>query len=182
MPGTTWVTLAFAAAMACTAACGGGGGGGGNGASNQVCEAVNEAATRCGFSQGGGDVGGLCGQYATDTEYTQCLAACYENSFCSVIHPNVCSSSKDPQNMNGCTQNCYNKVWECVDGTKVKLGFLCDDFDDCPDHSDEKNCTYDKRFDCKNGIQNFPWSYWCDGDLDCTDGSDEQGCADVFCP
>ncbi|XP_058266507.1 basement membrane-specific heparan sulfate proteoglycan core protein-like isoform X2 [Hemibagrus wyckioides] len=97
---------------------------------------------------------------------------------------------------------CSTDEFDCRTGPCIPLSFLCDNRPDCPDMSDELNCTVPvvtpppipipsttadiktpprpgpclaDQFTCLNG-QCVSQDYVCDGDTDCSDGSDEQKC------
>jgi len=72
----------------------------------------------------------------------------------------------------------------CKDGSCVKGGKGCDGTPDCPDGSDEINCSFEcmiqdsqlEGYTCADGSC-VSGRQRCDAKADCTDGSDERGCA-----
>ncbi len=63
--------------------------------------------------------------------------------------------------------------FECADGsTSVPQDWVCDDFEDCADASDEADCM---PFVCTDGSE-VQQSWVCDGFEDCMDGGDESDC------
>lgn len=77
-----------------------------------------------------------------------------------------------------CLPVCNNATeFLCVESQKcIPIGYVCDDVFDCPDHSDEFNCTCGyTSFHCGNG-QCIDPALRCDGLPNCRDASDEVDC------
>ncbi len=98
---------------------------------------------------------------------------------------------------------CIYGQYQCDDGTCLLNLYTCDGSHDCPDGSDEKNCTHVCHFferdfwdgrdcfekcvarDCSCSAHYFqctigkcvPWSFVCNGKDDCKDFSDEIHCS-----
>ena len=80
--------------------------------------------------------------------------------------------------------------WYCDDGEIIDPSYVCDDYEDCSDGSDEANCEEPEGGEeageevsavwyCDDGAEIDPSSV-CDGIYDCWDGSDEYGCGESW--
>lgn len=78
---------------------------------------------------------------------------------------------------------CESTAFQCSDGvTCIPLSWRCDAKSDCPDRSDELDCTKagkncdSHQFECKITQKCVPREWVCDGDYDCGpyDTSDED--------
>ncbi|MBI2898498.1 MAG: LDL receptor domain-containing protein [Deltaproteobacteria bacterium] len=67
--------------------------------------------------------------------------------------------------------------FECGDGACISDSWVCDDFTDCDDGSDEAGCDtcLPGDFQCDDGSC-IPGAWECDFIVDCDDGSDEASC------
>ncbi|XP_040178050.1 low-density lipoprotein receptor class A domain-containing protein 3-like [Rana temporaria] len=83
-----------------------------------------------------------------------------------------------------CTIYCTNEdFFQCKSSTKCfEKKYRCDGVPQCPDGSDEKNCTVTKHVRCQSGEFKCPsgecllMEWKCDGAKDCKDGSDKKDC------
>ncbi|XP_054164985.1 very low-density lipoprotein receptor-like [Oppia nitens] len=83
------------------------------------------------------------------------------------------------------SSDCSFQQFECQDNSKcIPFTWRCDGDVDCPDNSDELNCTVklctQNEFKCQNG-KCLPHKWICDNEDDCGDRSDELNCATQTC-
>ena len=71
---------------------------------------------------------------------------------------------------------------KCLDGTCILSAYWCDGTADCPDKSDEKNCSdfyhpndnnKDRKYRCQESKKFISIARFCNGVADCEDASDE---------
>lgn len=83
------------------------------------------------------------------------------------------------------SNHCAPIAFQCTDGTCIPLSFKCDSKNDCPDKSDETNCTvhatgarkcFTDEFSCHKTEKCISRDFMCDGVFDCDHGdtSDED--------
>ena len=82
------------------------------------------------------------------------------------------------------------RYFKCKNGAYILSQYMCDDWNDCSDDSDEygcmakcqvANCSCDmSQFKCKSEDFCISYNLLCDGAQDCNDGSDEQLCQQVL--
>uniref|UniRef100_T1IKD2 Basement membrane-specific heparan sulfate proteoglycan core protein n=1 Tax=Strigamia maritima TaxID=126957 RepID=T1IKD2_STRMM len=73
--------------------------------------------------------------------------------------------------------SCGSNKFQCKDGTCIDEEKRCNEYPDCPDYSDEYDCTQCKPgyTSCNDGTC-IDVRRRCDGRSDCRDRSDEEGC------
>jgi hypothetical protein len=63
----------------------------------------------------------------------------------------------------------------CKDGQEIDAAWVCDEYPDCFDNSDEVSGCMIEAFTCTDGLE-IPLTSKCDMMPDCEDGSDEVDC------
>ncbi len=117
---------------------------------------------------------------ATLGEFVAVDGATYDAQECACDVSSSCSASCSCDPDCGSSSECTWSQFECGDGSCVPQSYVCDDYDDCADGSDEAGCgtsggCTSSQFDCGGGYC-VPDYYVCDDYSDCYDGSDEVGC------
>jgi hypothetical protein len=109
-----------------------------------------------------------------------CISKCFTSATCAEIHNALCLESRAL--LEKCNDQCGYATSnetdiDCGDGETYTEWERCDDYEDCSNGADERNCPH---FTCKSG-EVISLEYRCDGDLDCDDDSDEMGCPTFRC-
>jgi hypothetical protein len=148
------------------------GGSAGAGPVTATCAALASKLSSCELFDG--EVLGDCWDY---NPTHQCAAGCAVAASCADISDYYCNSAVNE--VSDCFYACSSIVtFECNDGSVQPIGYVCDEYPDCPSGEDEVGCLAS----CDNGEQ-IPAEWVCDlGEPDCTDGSDEAGCGELTCP
>lgn len=72
---------------------------------------------------------------------------------------------------------CHENQFRCANALCIPRRWHCDGHSDCPDDSDEQNCTAiacpDSKFLCQQENRCIEKTKLCDSHRDCSDGSDE---------
>lgn len=74
---------------------------------------------------------------------------------------------------------CYDKEFQCYDGSCIPQQWQCDNIKDCSNGEEEDNCLlcdHEKEFRCHSNEKCLDESMRCDAKFDCFDGSDEEDC------
>ncbi|XP_067839507.1 low-density lipoprotein receptor-related protein 2-like [Heptranchias perlo] len=131
-----------------------------------------ESHSMCTINNGGCSERDICIQRSNEV-YCFC-----PDEDCS---PDSTLGTWDFQQEAGSMLQCPRTFFLCEDGTEcVSFEYMCDGDKDCPDGSDEKDCSQvcdePDAFKCLDGTRCVQGQLHCDGIEQCPDGSDEVDC------
>ena len=107
-----------------------------------------------------------------ESEVDVCVYECVGLASCGILSQLLCNGLRAFP-LEECFNNC--SAFQCASGEPIGSMFVCDDYVDCADGSDESDC-----FVCGSG-ETYPPRFVCDDYVQCIDGSDEHACDRFEC-